>query len=261
MEKSVMQVAAEAARFNGGADYRRETAAAAYDPSMGPPVAPVRGRFARPPSGYAPYDGGADDDDGPMTPEEEAAYRRYLESQGATFDWAGDVERSSSKKHVTGLREVRPCFVARALREVRRGDGRNGQARVAGSRSPPTRGRGCANRTWAPASTRDRKPRRTMSASTTKLTSGFAVSTRMRGTSRSASRRTRSVCPFWPGGRSPLPALSVCLSQAACASCHASSSDPEASTLRPFGKRTSFAGWGSRCRQQANGAWDVWGAT
>lgn len=104
-----MQVAAEHSRFNGGADYRRETAMAAYDPSQGPPVAPVRGRFARPPSGASYY--GADD------PGAEGGYGMDAgayggpgrppsgRSVGGSVDWAGEAERSSSRKHVTGLRE------------------------------------------------------------------------------------------------------------------------------------------------------------
>ena len=80
-------MAAAAAPFNGGVDYRRETAAAVYDPrTMPSPVVAPRGggRRSLPSSAPAPEDLPAD----------------------VEVDWSGKVVAKSTRKHVPRPEEV-----------------------------------------------------------------------------------------------------------------------------------------------------------
>ena len=86
-----MQVAASAAPLNSGLDYRRETEPAVYDPRTmpHPVVAPRGGRVSRG-SDREELDPGA------------------VPIVGVTteVDWAGNVIRGSSRKHVAAPEEV-----------------------------------------------------------------------------------------------------------------------------------------------------------
>ncbi len=84
----MFQAAAAAAPFNGGVDYRKETAPAVYDPrTMPTPVVAPRGGGGRRSTPSAPaYD------DLPADVE---------------VDWSGKVIAKSSKKHVPKPEEVR----------------------------------------------------------------------------------------------------------------------------------------------------------
>lgn len=81
MERSVLQVAAEAARFNGGVDHRRETSMAVYDPTTMPdPVVAPRGEGRRPSAGRR-------------------ASSDARAPSGET-DWSGNVVARPSRAHV-----------------------------------------------------------------------------------------------------------------------------------------------------------------
>ena len=91
MDRSVLQVAAEAAKFDGGADYRKEKSAAVFDPST----------MARPPRGGPPRGAASS-----------------VASVASEADWGGNPVYASSKKHFeqgqsSSLQEASDHFTAR----------------------------------------------------------------------------------------------------------------------------------------------------
>jgi hypothetical protein len=93
MERSYLQVAAAAAPFNGGMDYRKETSPAVFDARVmpHPVVAPRGGRVSASPREF---------------PEPLESAPVPLVGVGTEVDWAGNVVRGSSRKHVPAPAEV-----------------------------------------------------------------------------------------------------------------------------------------------------------
>lgn len=97
MERSYLQVAAAAAPFNGGMDYRKETSPAVFDASRMPhPVVAPRG--GRPTVSPITHDDGE-----PLAPGVDVP----IVGVSTEVDWSGKFVRGSSRKHVPAPQEVR----------------------------------------------------------------------------------------------------------------------------------------------------------